>query len=227
MSRLGIAKTVDKQTNRPLIMFSKPTHEQALALAAIFQACEVVAQLAHSGESNEQVMEFTMATLLNQHPSSITDLYGSKENLASGIKGIEVFFADNKKQTPTDEHREIINYMMSTIHLASKLGKNTMLLERISRGIEDANIQAQHFSVTHENVYSNIASLYQDNISKMRLKIQVIGSGLYLQQAAIAARIRCMLFAAIRNAFLWRQLGGKRRHLLLQRRLLLEKLADC
>jgi len=207
-------------------MFSKPTHEQALSLAAIFQACEVVSQLANSGESNERVMEFAMSTLLNQHPNSVEALYGSRENLASGIRGIQVFFAENKRQILTNEYREIINYMMSTIHLASKLGKNTLLLERISQGIEDANNQAQHFSITHENVYSNIASLYQDNISKMRLKIQVTGSGLYLQQAAIAAKIRCMLFAAIRNAFLWRQLGGKRRHLLLQRRLLLEKLAS-
>jgi high frequency lysogenization protein len=45
-----------------------------------------------------------------------------------------------------------------------------------------------------------------------------MGSAVYLQQAGVAARIRCMLFAAIRNAFLWRQLGGKRRHLLIQRK---------
>ena len=207
-------------------MFSKPTYDQALALAAIFQACQSVSQLAHSGETKDELMEFAMSTLLNQHPSSIESLYGSRENLALGIRGIKAFFSDNKKQMPDPEYREIVNYMMSTIHLASKLGKNTLLLDRISQGIEDANNQAQHFSVTHENVYSNIASLYQENISNMRLKIQVTGSALYLQQAAIAAKIRCMLFAAIRNAFLWRQLGGKRRHLLLQRKLLLEKLAS-
>ena len=49
-----------------------------------------------------------------------------------------------------------------------------------------------------------------------------MGSAVYLQQSAVAARIRCMLFSAIRNAFLWRQLGGKRRHLLLQRKAFLE-----
>jgi len=169
-------------------------------------------------------MEFAMTTLLNQSPSSVEELYGSKEILAAGIESMENFFAEHNKQTLKPEQRESINYVMSTIHLASKLTKKTTVLEQISQGIGDANNQAQHFSVTHENVYSNVANLYQNTISKMRLRIQVSGAGIYLQQTSIAARIRCMLFSAIRNAFLWRQLGGKRRHLMFQRKLILYEL---
>lgn len=205
-------------------MFSKPTLDQTLALAAIFQTCDLVTQLAHSGEAKSELMEFAMTTLLNQSPSSVEELYGSKEILATGIESMENFFAEHNKQTPKPEQRECINYVMSTIHLASKLTKKTTVLEQISQGIGDANNQAQHFSVTHENVYSNVANLYQNTISKMRLRIQVSGAGIYLQQTSIAARIRCMLFSAIRNAFLWRQLGGKRRHLMFQRQLILDKL---
>lgn len=212
-------------------MFSKPTLDQAYALAAVFQTCNLVSQLAHTGEAENDLMEFAMTTLLNQNPSSVEALYGSRENLAHGIEAIKSFFSDkNKQRLPSEQkeakNREVINYVMSTIHLASKLGKNPALLQQISQGIEDANSQAQHFSVTHENVCSNVASLYQDTISKMRLRIQVLGSGIYLQQNTVAARIRCMLFSAIRHAFLWRQLGGKRRHLLLQRKLIIEQL-DC
>jgi len=207
-----------------MTVFSKPTHDQALALAAIFQSCELVYQLAHNGHAETSRMEFSMSTLLNQDPSSLTDLYGSTENLRAGATLMETFFASPKQQNGSSDSREVINYVMSTIHLASKLGKKAATMQTISQGIERANNQAAHFSNTHENVYSSIADLYQTTISKMRLRIQVSGSGVYLQQAAIAARIRCMLFAAIRNAFLWRQLGGKRRHLLLQRERLVEKL---
>ncbi len=207
-----------------MTVFSKPTHDQALALAAIFQSCELVYQLAHSGHAENSRMEFSMSTLLNQEPSSLTDLYGSTENLRAGATLMETFFASPKQQNGSSDSRQVINYVMSTIHLASKLGKKTATMQTISQGIERANNQAAHFSNTHENVYSSIADLYQNTISKMRLRIQVSGSGVYLQQAAIAARIRCMLFAAIRNAFLWRQLGGKRRHLLLQRESIVEKL---
>lgn len=210
-------------------MFSKPTVEQAYALAAVFQTCNLVSQLAHTGETKNELMEFAMSTLLNQNPSSIEALYGSKESLTEGINTMKMFFSDKQNRTPTSEDnalvsKEVVSYVMSTIHLASKLDKNPTLLERISKGIEDASIQAQHFSITHENVYSNVASLYQDTISKMRLRIQVLGSGIYLQQNTVASRIRCMLFSAIRNAYLWRQLGGKRRHLLLHRKLVLQQL---
>lgn len=206
-------------------MFSKPTHDQALALAAIFQSCDLVYQLAHSGHAENSMMEFSMSTLLNQNPSSLKDLYGSTEALRAGAKIMAAFFGNPKQKTGNSDSREIINYVMSTIHLASKLGKNTAMLQKISQGIERANSQAAHFSITHENVYSSIADLYQNTISKTRLRIQVSGSGVYLQQTAIAARIRCMLFAAIRSAFLWRQLAGKRRHLLFQRERLVEKLS--
>ena len=205
-------------------MFSKPTHDQALVLAAIFQSCDLVYQLAHNGHAENSRMEFSMSTLLNQDPASLSDLYGSTDNLRVGATIMETFFASPKQQTGSSDSREVINYVMSTIHLASKLGKKATTLQTISQGIERANNQAAHFSITHDNVYSSIADLYQNTISKMRLRIQVSGSGVYLQQNAIAARIRCMLFAAIRNAFLWRQLGGKRRHLLLQRERLVEKL---
>jgi len=206
-------------------VFSKPTRPQALALATVFQSCALTSRLAHTGEAEVDKMQFAMSTLLNQNPDSLQELYVSVDNLQAGIDAMQAFLSD--ASTAADlKDREIINYVMSTIHLAGKLSRNSRMLAQVKDGIENANNQAQHFSNTHENVYSNIAALYQDTISKMRLKIQVSGSAVYLQQSAVAARIRCMLFSAIRSAFLWRQLGGKRRHLMLQRKALLETFAN-
>ena len=205
-------------------MFSKPTRQQALALAAVFQSCELVCQLSYSGNCDETQMEYTMSTLLNQNPDSFRDLYGSVDNLQSGINLMQAFLTD--KIATDSKQREVINYVMSSTHLAGKLLSNSPMLDQIDKGIDNARQQAQHFSVTHENVCTNVASLYQETISKMRLRIQVLGSGVYLQQTAVAVRIRCMLFAAIRNAFLWRQLGGKRRHLLFYRKVLLKVLDE-
>jgi len=68
-------------------------------------------------------MEFSMSTLLNQDPASLSDLYGSTDNLRVGATIMETFFASPKQQTGSSDSREVINYVMSTIHLASKLGK--------------------------------------------------------------------------------------------------------
>lgn len=202
-------------------MFSKPTKQQTLALAAIFQATHQVYKLAHTGDSDLDKMEFSMSTLLNQNPDSLENLYGPVENLQDGIDTMQTFLENTNSVTDL-RNKEVIGYVMSSIHLASKLSNDKQLLIKIENGINNARQQAEHFSITHENVYSNIGALYQDTVSKMRLRIQVMGSAVYLQQSGVAARIRCMLFAAIRSAFLWRQLGGKRRHLLFQRKALLE-----
>ena len=202
-------------------MFSKPTEQQTLALAAIFQASNQVYKLAYNGDSDANKMYLCMSTLLNQNPDSLEQLYGPVENLQDGINTMRGFM-ENTNKISDAKHKEVISYVMSSIHLASKLSADKQLLSKIETGIDNARQQAEHFSITHDNVYTNLGSLYQDTVSTMRLRIQVMGSAVYLQQAGVAARIRCMLFAAIRNAFLWRQLGGKRRHLLIQRKAFLK-----
>jgi high frequency lysogenization protein len=202
-------------------LFSKPTEQQTLALAAIFQASNQVCKLAYNGDSDANKMHFCMSTLLNQNPDSLEQLYGPVENLQDGINTMWGFMKNTNKISD-EKHKEVISYVMSSIHLASKLSADKQLLSIIETGIDNARQQAEHFSITHDNVYTNLGSLYQDTVSTMRLRIQVMGSAVYLQQAGVAARIRCMLFAAIRNAFLWRQLGGKRRHLLIQRKAFLK-----
>lgn len=202
-------------------MFSKPSKQQALALAAIFQASNQVYKLAYNGVSDKETMSFAMSTLLNQDPDSLDQLYGSIDNLQDGLDSMKMFL-ENANNVSESKYKEVIGYVMSSIHLASKLSNDNELLTKIENGIDNARRQAEHFSITHDNVYSNVGSLYQDTISNMRLRIQVMGSAVYLQQSAVAARIRCMLFSAIRNAFLWRQLGGKRRHLLMQRKAFLK-----
>jgi high frequency lysogenization protein len=202
-------------------LFSKPTEQQALALAAVFQASNQVYKLAYSGHSDADKMHFAMSTLLDQNPDSLEKLYGSVENLQDGINTMRGFM-ENANKISDPKHKDVISYVMSSIHLASKLTSDKQLISKIENGIDNARQQAEHFSITHDNVYTNVGSLYQDTVSTMRLRIQVMGSAVYLQQAGVAARIRCMLFAAIRNAFLWRQLGGKRRHLLIQRKAFLK-----
>ena len=190
-------------------------------MAAVFQASNQVYKLAYNGVSDKEKMSFAMSTLLNQDPDSLDQLYGSIENLEDGLDSMKMFL-ENANNVSEPKYREVISYVMSSIHLASKLSNDNQLLTKIEDGIDNARQQADHFSITHDNVYSNVGSLYQDTISNMRLRIQVMGSAVYLQQSAVAARIRCMLFAAIRNAFLWRQFGGKRRHLLMQRKAFLK-----
>ncbi|MDR6354241.1 CII-binding regulator of phage lambda lysogenization HflD [Pseudomonas psychrotolerans] len=78
--------------------------------------------------------------------------------------------------------------------------------------------------MTHENVIAACGGLYEDTLSTFKQRIQVHGEMRYLQQSATASRVRALLLAGIRSARLWRQLGGHRWQLVLNRRKLLDNL---
>jgi len=203
-------------------MFSKPTHEQAVALAAVFQACHLVDQLANTGGASSQEVKVSMAALLNQSPQSIEDLYGSEQALETGMNAMTLLLDEYQG---TELYAPItLVYTLSVLSIERQLNSRPVMLKAVAEGIENANRQALHFSVVHDNVLANIASLYQQTLSTLRQRIQVKGNAMYLQQPGVAERIRCMLFAAVRSAHLWRQLGGKRYHLVLYRKALVKAL---
>jgi len=203
------------------MFFSTPTSEQAIALAAVFHACEMVSQLANTGEALSSDMTVCMGALLNQNPDSLAELYGPTAGLKQGMDVMKTIF-----QARDGENSDTLRYVVSILYLARKISRNKTSLELIAKGIETAARQAQHFSITHDNVYANVASLYQDTVSILKPQIQVSGSSSYLQQPAVASRIRCLLFAALRSGFLWEQLGGSRIHLAFYRGRLLQLLPD-
>lgn len=202
------------------MIFSKPSEEQAVALGAVFQCCELVAELAHTGNAPAEHMQHSMATLLNQNPLSIDQLYGPMSNLSLGFRSMQSLFGEMAQP----KHPEVMRYVLLVVYLAGKLIKDKDRLSTIADRIEQTARQAEHFSLTHDNVYSSIAELYQQSVSTLAVRIQVVGSSTYLRQPAIAQRIRSQLFSAIRNAFLWRQLGGSQVHIMLRRKALAKAL---
>lgn len=206
------------------LMFAKPTHDQAMALAAVFQACYLVDQLANTGEASTAEMEVCIGALLNQNPESLADLFGSEQNLEAGVEAMTVLLGEQK-----DSELFRATTLVSTIAVLSierQLNSRPVMLQNIAEGIDKATRQAEHFSVIHDNVFANIAALYQQTISTLSQRIQVKGNPIYLQQPGVAERIRCLLFAAVRSAFLWRQLGGKRYHLVVYRQALIRALKN-
>ena len=89
-------------------MFSKPTKQQALALAAVFQASNQVYKLAYTGISDKEKMTFAMSTLLNQNPDSLDQLYGSEDNLRDGLDSMAMFLK-NADDITEPKYKEVIS----------------------------------------------------------------------------------------------------------------------
>jgi len=197
---------------------SKDLKEITLALAGIVQATILVEQIAKTGYVQPEAYKCAIESLLDLNPTSTLDVYGgSVQNLRLGLETLRDMLKGQHK------HQDAMRYCLGALHLQKRLAKNRPMLKLLGSRLEQAAQQAEHFSSIHENVISNLGDLYSATISTFRFRIQVMGDQNYLSQPRIAHQIRALLLAAIRSTTLWRQLGGNRWQLLLQRK----AIANC
>ena len=194
---------------------SKNLQDITLALAGVVQAAILVDQVAKTGLAQQDAYKCSIESLFDLNPGSTLAVYGgSAQHLRVGLEALRDMLAGKHK------HQEALRYALGALHLQKKLAGNRSMLNAIASRIAQAAIQAEHFSSTHDNVIGNLGQIYSETISTFRFRIQVMGDYNYLQQTRIASQIRALLLAAIRSAILWRQLGGSRWQLLLQRKAL-------
>lgn len=190
---------------------------QTIALAAMFQFSACVEQLAKTGHVNQKDFEVSVNSLFNQNPADTLEIYGDIEQLATGLS----FLIANLSRSPA-RSSDCIRYVMGILHLQKQLSKKSSMLNMIAKRLDKSRLQVGHFSITHENVIAGLADIYTDTISTFNFRIQVMGEYQFLQQTRIANQIRTLLFAGVRSAVLWRQLGGNRLKAIYQRTAILE-----
>lgn len=186
---------------------------RTIPLAALLACCQAVDHLARTGAIPPDRLAQAMTALLSSDPDQTLQIYRDSESLRNGLDLLESLLRGERGAGTT----ELLRYAVGVLHLQRRLQRDTTTRSRIYAGIERAATQARLFSPTHDNVLASVAQCYQDTLGKYRFRIQVRGESGYLRQEAVATRVRCLLFAAIRAAVLWHQQGGRRWHLLLCR----------
>ncbi len=198
-----------------------PTQEQLIALAAVFQAANLVDKLARTGQATEGQVGCLLGSLLVRNPKNTLEVYGGDDlNLREGYKTL----ASALERNPASLQREPLRYALILLALEQQLAKRDDLLQIIGSRLDQIQNQVEHFGPTHENVVAACGGLYQDTISTFRQRIQVQGDMRFLQQPTVAAKVRALLLTGIRSARLWRQLGGRRWQLVFSRSKLLKEL---
>ncbi|WIO75583.1 high frequency lysogenization protein HflD [Porticoccaceae bacterium LTM1] len=194
-----------------------PNRDQVIALAGIFQACQLVETIAKSGTVPADSFKVCIHSLFEQSPQNLSEIYGPTANLRIGIEAMHELLTIQQSGQVSDTLR----YVVGVTYLQKKMMRSRKVLNRLGEGIERAKAQAEHFDDIHENVLANLSELYQNTLSTFRYRIQVNGFAGYLQQTSTANRVRALLLAGVRSAVLWRQLGGSRLQLLFHRKKIL------
>lgn len=198
-----------------------PMQEQLVALGAVFEAAALVDRIARTGQVSNASLACMLASLLVRESKPVVEIYGGDDiNLRDGYRAL----ASALERDTNSLQREPLRYALAMIGLERQLDKRGDMLQLIGSRLDQIQQQVDHFGLTHENVVASFGGLYQDTISTFRQRIQVQGDMRHLQQSDNAAKIRALLFAGIRSARLWRQLGGHRWQLVFSRRKMLDAL---
>ncbi len=204
----------------------KSLKNQAIALSGLAQAAALAQQLASTGTADTEAMEASIGSILKIDSGSVIDVYGSLSGLRLGLTQLNLQMLSYKNVKP-DQAR----YAATLVFLEGQLSKRKDLLKTIETGVYKAQAQTGHFGLLHENVLSNLADVYARTISTLQPKIMVNGLPVHLSRPETADKIRACLLAGMRSVILWRQCGGRRWQLLLQRKNIqaeLERLlAEC
>ncbi|MBL1378608.1 high frequency lysogenization protein HflD [Zobellella iuensis] len=194
---------------------SHSLENQTLAFAGICQAASLVQQVARQGTiENKTVLTATLNSILVTDAERSEDIYGGHAQLQLGYQTL----IDQLSTDSGQKNAELTRYLVGLVALERKLAKRRDLMAMLGERINQVKRQLHHFELLDEQVLANLAGIYSDIVSPIGPRIQVAGNPSYLQQLLVQHQIRALLLAGIRSAVLWRQLGGKRRHILFSRK---------
>jgi high frequency lysogenization protein len=191
--------------------------QQAVALAGIAQAARLVDQISKTGSYPMEFLTPSINSVFVFSPDSAEDLFGGISGVKLGLHNLSNLLADKNAR----ENQDLVRYVFSLIYLERKFVANPDMVAVVRSRLEHTSFRAEHFSNNVNELCHSLSGIYQDTLSHEKFRIKVTGSAQHLQNTKNADIIRALLLAGIRAAFLWRQLGGRRWRLLLQRKKLL------
>lgn len=181
---------------------------RVLALAGVFQALALVRNIARTGDCEVEPLEASLASIFKLEAATTADVFGGNQGVRYGLRALIEQVESRPRDLP------LFHMLVSVMKLERSLAAQPKVDDRLGEALTGMQRQLQHFPVTHPTIIARLADLYCENLSGLKPRVTVVGNPLYLQQAVHAQRVRALLLAAVRAAVLWRQLGGRRRHLL-------------
>jgi high frequency lysogenization protein len=195
----------------------KTSRNQAIALAGLAQATDLVRQIAVNGSIDANAMEAMVTSVLKLESESIEDIYGGLSGIQPGLRVLRSQLSGNSGEFDRIQGR----YAASLIFLESKLEKSPEMQRQVQTGVKAAITVVEELPLLHQDVMAKLAETYEATLSKIRPHVMVQGNQKHLTNPANINKIRTLLLAGIRSAMLWHQSGGSRWKLLLGRKQLL------
>lgn len=192
-------------------------YERTIAFAGLCQSVKLVQDVARTGSANYDAVQTCLNSITIVNPATTLSVYENEANLAVGLTTLI------SELNNSNNGNELTRYLINLLALERKLSSRRDSLAQLSERIGHTERQLQMFGLMDEQMLRNFANIYLDTISPLGPRIQISGNVAQLQQLGVQNKIRALLLAGIRAAVLWRQVGGKRRHLIFGRKQMAEQ----
>lgn len=192
---------------------------RTLALAGLFQATELVRQAANHGTWSGFGAETCLDSLLAIEADSTEAVYGGARNLRLGVETLIAVLGGDRR------YIESLGYAVSIMQLETRFSKKRAMQDRVGERLQVIATLGSDLEdyERYDLQAKEVADLYCKTISTINPRIVVHGKPQYLQVPRTVNWIRTLLFAGLRSAVLWRQLGGGRFSLMFGRKKMLRQ----
>lgn len=193
-------------------MMSQQLKEQTLALGGVFQAAELVNQAATTGQWSGYAAEQSIQSLFDLEPETVEDVFAGEYGVNLGLKSLRAALSGEQQSAQT------LAYAVELLQLEKKYRANSKMRESIGNSLSDISQMGSTEVDLQDARAIALGELYQQTISTLSTRIMVNGKPVYLQNERTLSWIRSLLFAGLRSARLWVQLGGSRFDLMFGRK---------
>lgn len=192
--------------------------QQAIALAGVAQAARLVDQISKTGSYPLEFLEASVNSLFEFDAENVEQVFGGLAGIKLGLHNLSSILASQRRE---QDSGDMVRYVFGILYLERKFAADPDMMAVVRSRLEHTSFRAEHFANHVNDLCHSVSGVYQDTLSQLKFRIKVTGSAQHLQNEQNADMIRALLLAGIRSAFLWRQLGGRRWKLVVQRKRLL------
>ncbi|GIX33790.1 MAG: hypothetical protein KatS3mg125_1746 [Lysobacterales bacterium] len=182
------------------------TADEIRAFVGMLQAIGLVQRVANHGDGPAEAMRESLASIFVLDPRTPEEVFPGP--LAFGCRtALELL------ERPA-RHRPELAMSAAVLQVERLFRRHPKLVERVGQQLRELAPLARECGPDDPRIIEALALLYQRTISTLPVRVVVKGDPRQLSRPSCIATIRALLFAALRAAVLWRQLGGRRWRLL-------------
>lgn len=199
---------------RKIIMIQNSSNlveTQVLAISGVLRAARIVQDLARRGRTQSEHFRCALVSVGTVDESDAKKALGGIDSLVFGLD-------DLTQKQPDAFLMERVRYATALLDLAKTLGKSPEASGQIGKVLAELSDHLDGAEPDSLESIGALADVYTSNLSDLTPKILIKGEQRFLEDPSLVEKVRAILLAGVRAAYLFSQAGGRKWHLFVYRK---------